>query len=83
MSHYRDKDQVEVDMVLERSPGKIVGIKVSASATLSPSDFRGLDRIHAAMGERFACGIVLHDGDRIHRISPKLFAMPVKMLWEA
>ena len=83
MSHYRDKDQVEVDMVLERTPGKIVGIKVNASATLRPSDFRGLDRINAALGERFVCGIVLHDGEHIHRISPKLFAMPVKMLWEA
>ena len=83
MSHYRDKDQVEVDMVMERRPGKIVGIKVNASATLHPSDFRGLDRINAALGERFACGIVLYDGERIHRISPKLFAMPVKMLWEA
>ena len=83
VSHYRDKDQVEVDMVLERSPGKIVGIEVKASATVRPSDFRGLARLNAVMGTRFACGIVLHDGERIQQTSPKLFAMPVKMLWEA
>ena len=83
VSHYRDKDQVEVDFVLERSPGEIVGIEVKASATVRPSDFRGLARLKASTGERFACGIVLHDGERIQLTSPKLFAMPVKMLWEA
>ena len=27
--------------------------------------------------------IVLHDGERIQRTAPGLFAMPVGMLWEA
>lgn len=83
VSHYRDKDGVEVDLVLERSPGAIVGIEVKAAATTHPRDFRGLRRLKAAAGDRFACGIVLHDGERILQTAPKLFAMPVRMLWEA
>ena len=82
ISHYRDKDQVEVDLVLERSSGEIVGIEVKANATLRPGDLQGLVRLQSAAGERFACGIVLHDGDRIQQIAPRLFAMPVGMLWE-
>ena len=83
VSHYRDKDGVEVDMVLERSPGAMVGIEVKAAATVHPRDFRGLQRLKATMGDSFACGIVLHDGERIQQTAPGLFAMPVRMLWEA
>ena len=81
LSHYRDKDQVEIDFVLERSPGAIVGIEVKASATVRPRDFKGLKRLRQAVGERFSCGIILHDGDRVQKAGSRLFAMPVKVLW--
>ena len=83
ISHYRDKDGIEVDLVLERSPGTIVGIEIKASATARPQDFRGLARLRETAGDRFACGIVLHDGDRIQQTGAGMFAMPVKTLWEA
>ena len=40
--HFRDQDSREVDIVLERDDGMIVGIEVKASATVSMSDFSGL-----------------------------------------
>lgn len=83
VSHYRDKDGIEVDLVLERSPGTVMGIEVKAGATAHPRDFRGLQRLKEVSGNRFACGILLHDGERIQRTAPKLFAMPIRMLWEA
>ena len=83
VSHYRDKDRVEVDLVLERSLDMVVGIEVKASATVRPEDFRGLARLRDAAGDRFACGVVLHDGDRVQQTGSRLFAMPVKMLWTA
>ncbi|MYE18511.1 MAG: ATP-binding protein [Rhodospirillales bacterium] len=79
--HFRDKDQMEVDFVAERPTGEIVGIAVKAAATVRPRDFRGLARLEKVAGEQFACGILLHDGDRIQRISASMFAMPVGMLW--
>ena len=83
ISHYRDKDQVEVDLVLERPPGEIVGIEVKSGATVRSGDFKGLVRLKEATGEQFACGIILHDGERIQQTASRLFALPVKMLWEA
>ena len=83
VSHYRDKDRVEVDLVLERSPDRVVGIEVKAGATVRPRDFRGLERLRGAAGDGFACGIVLHDGERIQRTGSRLYAMPMKMLWTA
>ena len=83
IGHYRDKDQVEVDLILERSQGEIVGIEVKAGATMRPKDFRGLARLKEAAGDRFACGIILYDGERVQQTAPRLFAMPVKMLWKS
>ena len=82
ISHYRDKDGYEVDFVLETHSGKTVGLEVKAAAGASLRDFRGLRRLAAAAGDRFACGIVLHDGEQVIQTGRNLFAMPVKMLWE-
>lgn len=80
ISHYRDKDKVEVDFVLEQER-RVIGIEVKASATVSTDDMRGLKRLQEAAGRAFACGIILHDGERIQRIGDQLFAMPVSQLW--
>ena len=80
ISHYRDKDKTEVDLVIEQA-GQILGIEVKAGATARSGDFRGLKRLQSATGEAFACGIVLHDGERIQRLGDRLFAMPVSRLW--
>lgn len=37
-SHYRTKDQDEVDVIVEDRRGRIVGIEVKASATVKPDD---------------------------------------------
>lgn len=79
--HYRDKDGAEVDLVLERPGDGIVGIEVKAGATAHPRDFRGLRRLHEAAGDGFACGIVVHDGERVVQAGPRLFAVPVAALW--
>ncbi|MCY4325287.1 MAG: ATP-binding protein [Betaproteobacteria bacterium] len=81
LSHYRDAGGAEVDFVLEDPAGMTVGIEVKAAAGVSPRDLRGLQGLAAATADRFACGIVLHDGDRIDRLAERIFALPVAMLW--
>ncbi|MCY3838515.1 MAG: ATP-binding protein [Gammaproteobacteria bacterium] len=83
ISHYRDKDRVEVDLVLTRSPGEAVGIEIKANATARPEDFRGLRRLQEALGDDFRCGILLHDGDRVEPVAPGLFAVPIDVLWSS
>ena len=80
LSHFRDRDRVEVDFVLEKA-GKVVGIEVKATATVKPRDFHGLKRLQEAVGRTFACGVILHDGERIQRAGDGLFAVPVAALW--
>ncbi|MCZ4093144.1 ATP-binding protein [Sinorhizobium psoraleae] len=80
-SHYRTKDQNEVDVVIEDRRGRIVGIEVKASATVKPEDFRGLRQLQEAVGDRFMRGLVLHDHDRVTPFSAKLQAAPLSVLW--
>jgi len=80
-SHYRDKDQREVDIVLERGPSRIVGIEVKASATLREADRRGLERLREAAGNRFRCGALLYDGETLVPLGDRIFAIPLSTLW--
>ena len=80
-SHYRTKDQDEVDVVIEDRRGRIVGIEVKASATVKTEDFRGLRQLQEAVGGRFVRGLVLHDHDRVTPFGEKLQAAPLSILW--
>ncbi|MET3614038.1 putative AAA+ superfamily ATPase [Rhizobium aquaticum] len=81
LTHYRTKEQDEVDIVLEDRRGRVVGIEVKASATVSARDFRGLRQLRDAVGERFLRGLVLHDHDRITPFAENLHAAPISLLW--
>lgn len=81
--HFRDKDQVEVDLVIEMG-GAIWGIEVKASASIQPRDGRGLLRLADMAGGAFRGGLVLYDGNAVLPIESKrhLLAAPLSNLWE-
>ena len=80
--HYRDKDQVEVDIVIERGALQIAGVDVKAAATVTPADFRGLRKLKKAVGDRFAAGAVIYDGEITASFGDGMFAVPVRRLLE-
>ncbi len=80
-SHFRDKERNEVDIVLEDAIGRVVGIEVKASATVSAKDFSGLRRLASALGDKFAFGAVLHDHDRVTPFGERMAAAPISALW--
>lgn len=79
--HFRDKDQDEVDIVIENSIGEIVGLEVKAAATVTASDFRGLRKLAAACGKAWCCGIVLHDAETVSAFGERLYSAPISSLW--
>jgi len=81
--HFRDKDGVEVDMVLEGDGQRLAGIEVKASATVTAADFKGLRKLKEAVAERFAAGVVLYDGESTVTFGDRLFAVPIRSLWES
>lgn len=80
-SHYRDKQQHEVDIVIQNRSGELVGIEVKASATVTGDDFTGLRKLAEAHKEKFVLGLVLYDDDKTVPFSDRLHAVPVSAVW--
>jgi predicted AAA+ superfamily ATPase len=80
--HFRDRDDFEVDIVLE-GQGVVVGVETKAAATVNESDLRGLRKLQSVAGKRFGAGVVLYDGSATISFDSALFAVPVRTLWEA
>ena len=80
--HYRDKDQVEVDLVITRGR-ETWGIEVKASSTLTPADGHGLRRLAEHCGRDFRTGVLFHSGTSTIPMSDSRFiAVPLSKLWE-
>lgn len=81
LSHYRDKDGEEVDVVIERDDGAVIGVEVKASATVNAKDFSGLHRLAAACGSAFRFGAVIYDGTQSVPFGDRFVAAPISCLW--
>lgn len=81
--HFRDREGLEVDIVLEASDGNISGIEIKAVASVSSGDFKGLRKLSESLHSRFTQGIVLYDGDQVVPFGDNLFAAPISSLWSA
>ena len=79
--HFRDRESHEVDIVLERDDGMILGIEAKAGATVRTDDFAGLRALAAACPDRFAFGSVLYDGTDVVTFGERLVAVPLSCLW--
>jgi hypothetical protein len=80
--HFRDRDDFEVDIVMERGAGGVAGVEVKAAATATERDFCGLRKLRELAGPRFSHGVVLYDGEACIRFGPDFHAVPVRALWE-
>lgn len=79
--HYRDRDQYEVDAVLEDNAGQVVGIEVKAAETVRADDFRGLRLLQRRLGGRFRAGFVLYCGTESLSFGAQLTCLPISALW--
>ncbi|MGH2875709.1 MAG: ATP-binding protein [Solirubrobacteraceae bacterium] len=79
--HYRDKQQREVDIVLELGSGEVAGVEIKTAASASPKDFAGLRHLRDKLGTSFKAGIVLYTGRRTLDFGDRLAAVPLCGLW--
>jgi predicted AAA+ superfamily ATPase len=79
--HYRDKDQLEVDLVIEQ--GKNVwGVEVKKAASIQHKDGAGLSRLAAHAGSHFKGGMLLYTGNNFLPLAQaNCFAVPISALW--
>lgn len=81
LHHFCDRDGAEVDLVVEATDGRIIGIEVKASATPAQRDFRWLAWLRDKVGHDFVHGLVLYGGDRPLAFGDRLTALPLSYLW--
>ncbi len=80
--HYRDREQREIDFLIEREDHALLGIEVKAGSAISPADFKHLKwfRDNIAKSKPFV-GIVLYSGEFLGSMGENLWAIPFSALW--
>lgn len=82
--YYRDKDQNEVDFVIENASGEIIGVEVKAAASVSVNDLVGLKKLAGLAPQVFKAGIIFYDGTETLPLGQTnghpLWAMPLSTL---
>lgn len=81
LHHFRDRDQREVDIVIEHRDGSVTAVEVKAAATVRAPDLRGLIHLRDKLGDRFKAGALLYTGGRTVPFGDRLAAVPLIGLW--
>jgi predicted AAA+ superfamily ATPase len=80
LGHFRDRGGAEVDLVLERPDGRVVGVEVKATSTPRAVYFRGLRFVADRLGEQFHFGVLFTAAPEATPFGPRLAALPVSAL---
>lgn len=80
--HYRTHDQKEVEVVLESSSGKVVGIEIKLSSIVRKEDLKGLVSLKEHCGDDFHKGIIFYMGDKPLPFGESFTALPITALWK-
>ena len=81
--HFRTATGREVDIVLEASDRRVVGIEVKASASVGEADFGGLAALAEAAGKKFVRGVIIYLGDHVVPFGDRFWAVPIDEIWQA
>lgn len=83
LSHYRDKDKFEVDLVIEHGRD-VYGIEVKKAASIKAKDGEGLKRLSAQAGKYFKGGVLIYCGNSALPLSTtNCMAVPMDWLWRS
>ncbi len=79
--HYRDRENREIDFIIESEDGKIACIEVKSGSVVSKSDFRHMEWFHNNIAQdREVIMIILYSGENIIFFSENLICLPTLIL---
>ena len=67
ISHYRDSNKREIDFMVERNDGAMLGIEVKAGSALGSEDFKHLKWFSNNLAKGDFTGVVLYSGEHTLR----------------
>jgi hypothetical protein len=80
MTHFRNGNRQEIDFLIEDDAGRMLGIEVKSSETVSKDDARHLLWFAQRSPKPFT-GIVLHCGRQVLSFGEGCYALPYSALW--
>ncbi|MBP9828448.1 MAG: ATP-binding protein [Proteobacteria bacterium] len=81
--HYRDREKREIDFLVEREDGAIIGIEVKSSSSVGKNDFKHLEWFRKNMAkENSFIGLVLYTGKEALPFGNGFWAVPISDLWK-
>lgn len=82
LHHLRTQEgRQEVDLVIELSGGRVIGIEAKATSAPSAGDAKHLRWLRDQLGDRFVAGVVLHTGPWPFQLDERIVAAPISTLW--
>lgn len=81
VGHFRTKDGLEVDLILEVFDGRVAAVEVTAGTVVRAQDCRGLAALRDRLGTLFMGGVVLRTGELAYQLADRLYAVPIDQLW--
>jgi predicted AAA+ superfamily ATPase len=72
----------EIDFIIEHPDGRIAGIEVKATHSVSADAFKGMNFLAEKLGKKFQRGIVLYLGTDVIPFGKNLHAMPFDVVWK-
>jgi len=81
---YRDREKREIDFLVEREDGVIIGIEVKAGHSVSASDFKHHKWFNDNIikGRKSYFGLVLYSGEQTLSFGDNFLAVPIAALWQ-
>ncbi|MFT4297330.1 MAG: ATP-binding protein [Micropruina sp.] len=80
--HFRDRNGLEVDLVIEYDDGRVFLIEVKASSTYRSDHVRGIRQLADRLGDRFIGGAVLGLSTEPLQLAQGIWGLPISVLWE-
>ena len=79
--HYRDREQREIDFIIERDDGTVLGIEIKAGSAVGASDFKHLKWFKGQHPKRSFTGVVLYSGSEALAFGEGFWAVPFAAMW--
>jgi predicted AAA+ superfamily ATPase len=80
--HYRDREMREIDFIVQKETGPMLGVEVKAGAAVSKSDFKHIEWFKKNLaGKNKFTGIVLYSGEDTLSFGKGMLAVPIAALW--
>ena len=80
ISHYRDKDKREIDLLVANGKGEMLGIEVKSGGRVSKEDFKHLKWFAGNLAKGEFTGIVLYSGEHTLPFGEGFYAVPLAAL---